>query len=270
MISEIAYFDGNDVRYVYPTSYPDGMPLVRAPERSPTRLLLRPRSSSGLMAALWWVDTLPVVPELILPCVPGARQDRPNPTGDVLFTAKSVAREINLRNFPRVTMLDPHSDVAPALIDRSVVVSAADCFGWANDYAAVVSPDGGAEKRAGAVARRLGVPLIHAWKSRDVKTGRLAGFGVQPAPDGLADGALLVVDDLCDGGGTFLGLSSVLDTYKRRLQLYVTHGLFTSGVDKLSACYDRIFTTDSVLGSTRDGVTEFDICDRLLRGRPLL
>ncbi len=252
---------------VEPEAYPDGMPLVRLDQHTePFKMLLRPKSVGSFMTAMFLVDALRerrlVAPSLFLPWLPGARQDRLNPTGDYLFTVKSIAAEINAREFPSVELLDPHSDVGAALIHRSRVITAADCINPpAGKYAAVVASDGGAEKRAGAVARKLGVPLLHAWKSRDVATGNISGFGLEPG--GLARGSLvLVVDDICDGGGTFIGLADALDATGLRAHLWVTHGLFTKGTAPLLERYGHVYCTDSVPGD-RPGVIEIDFCNQL-------
>src|SRR5271154_3186044 len=173
-------------------SYPSGEPVVNFPRKAYVeRILFRPLSMLDFMGGLWFADALmergQAPPELILPFVPGARQDRLNDVGDYLFTAKSVAREINARGFKKVTILDPHSEVIAALIDRCTIVHAHECLDLyvivgpiqphhsSNRYSAVISPDAGAEKRAGAVAKKLGIPLIHGWKTRDVATGKIAG-----------------------------------------------------------------------------------------------
>lgn len=243
--------------------YPDGMPLMRAPLSPPTALLLRPRSLDTFFAALAWVDALAArghaVPRLLLPCVPGARQDRLNPSGDYLDTLYSIAQAINARHFPSVTVLDPHSLVTPALIDRCHIVYASLPFVAKHDYLGVIAPDGGAEKRAGAVAQVLGVPLFHAWKRRDVATGALSGFACEP----LEPGGYLVVDDLCDGGGTFVGLAETIGG-RARLDLFVTHGLFTKGTDELLRHFHRIYTTDSTLHD-KPGVRVIPSCASLLR-----
>jgi hypothetical protein len=92
-------------------TYPDSMPLIHQPLGIPYRVLLRPKSLASFMAAMFWIDALTErtdnVPHLVLPFVPGARQDRLNDSGDYLFTAKSIARELNMRGFPSVTVLDP-------------------------------------------------------------------------------------------------------------------------------------------------------------------
>lgn len=260
--NEFSYLSGGIVRSVELRSYPDGMPLVAFPFGEPTALLLRPNTVNALMTALWWVDAIAerggIVPALILPCLPGARQDRLNPVGDFLFTAKSVAREINARGFPSVTVLDPHSDVMPAMLERCRVVPAA-FVESETVYAGVVSPDAGAEKRAWRVASSLGVPLYHAWKSRDVATGAISGFGVQT----LTPGRYLVVDDLCDGGGTFLGLAAEIEREGARADLYVTHGLFTKGTKPLLEAFENVYCTDSTTGD-KPGVTVLPRCESLL------
>jgi ribose-phosphate pyrophosphokinase len=216
------------------------------------KLLVRTTKMDEFCAAMFMVDALTErgnpVPHLILPQVPGARQDRLNDEGDFLFTIKSIAGMINARNFPTVTTLDPHSDVTPALINRCRVVHAADIYAAGlnvnqprHDYVGVIAPDAGAAKRAAGVAKMLGVPAYQAWKVRDIRDGSLAGFGCQSLPD--TDGKFLLVDDLCDGGGTFVGLADhLIDT---RLDLYVTHGLFTKGFDALATRFEEIITTDS-------------------------
>lgn len=249
--------------------YPDGAPLITNPT-PPRKVLLRPRTMSTFYDAMFWFDSLRerghAMPELILPCVPGARQDRLNPTGDVLFTLKSVAALLNARHFPRVTILDPHSLVTPALIAHCQVIATPELVTHSQKWAAVIAPDGGAVARASAIAQREGIPLLHGWKKRNVKDGTLSGFGMQPIPDDLPEGPLLVVDDLCDGGGTFIGLAqeSYLERQHRPLHLYVTHGLFTSGTKKLFAYFNEIFCTDSVIAD-RPGVHVSFICDKLLR-----
>src|ERR1051325_4669315 len=87
-------------------AYPDGTPRFDAPAATPEAILLRPRSMAAFTAALYWGDALAnrghAVPSLVLPLIPGARQDRLNPSGDYLFTLKSVAQAINARHFPSV------------------------------------------------------------------------------------------------------------------------------------------------------------------------
>jgi ribose-phosphate pyrophosphokinase len=280
-MTEILYYPGSRTQTgsVSIGIYPDSMPLLKYEDAAPAhggpaRVMLRPRSLNAFLAGLFWIDAMlergaiRSAPTLILPFVPGARQDRLNDSGDYLFTLKSIAALINARRFPEVVVLDPHSEVASGLIDRCRVVHAADCISPpAGKYNAVISPDAGAEKRAGAVARKLGVPLLHAWKTRDVRTGAISGFGVEEFPLALGDSPrVLVVDDICDGGGTFVGLAEAccgMTAGSIDLHLFVTHGIFTKGAEPLKAHYSHVYCTDSVAGD-RTGVIEIKTCQTLL------
>src|SRR4051812_41287802 len=80
--------------------YPNKEPLIRWPELldfsdlNEIRLLVRPKSMTSFLASLFFVDALRErygknkIYSLILPLVPGSRQDRLNKEGDFLFTAK--------------------------------------------------------------------------------------------------------------------------------------------------------------------------------------
>jgi ribose-phosphate pyrophosphokinase len=251
--------------------YPDGTPYIRFSGEGVDTLLLRPKSLTTFMAAMFFVDALRArdhsAPQLLLPLVPGSRQDRLLSEGDFLFTAKSIADEINRRGFPSVTVIDPHSNVTPALIDRCRVMTPADLI--ADDmnrvdfsYNGVISPDAGAESRASGVARVLGLPLLRGWKKRDIGTGKLSGFGLQDLPhkndESGRGGHYLVVDDICDGGGTFIGLAEEIHKQQATADLYTTHGLYTLGLTKLLKSYQRVITTDSCISSELIDTTTAD------------
>lgn len=267
---EIAYLGINErgeegVHFAAVMHYPDGAPLVTDRPQRVDRVLLRPKSMVAFLGGLFWLESVAhreaigLGFEVILPLVPGSRQDRWNESGDALFTAKSVARIINAYEINAITVVDPHSDVTPALIDNCKVIHTADFVPaeMASRYSAVISPDAGAEKRAAAVARKLAVPVIRAWKTRDVATGKISGFGIEPWNQ---TGTVLVVDDICDGGGTFVGLAELL---KVPADLFVTHGLFTKGTQELLEHYTRIYCTDSVV-LARLGVSIVPVCQQLL------
>lgn len=238
-------------------SYPDGSPLIKWPllldNYDPyggvdqiDRIMVR-GTVGDLMAALFFVDALKDrgyrTPALVLPFVPGSRQDRLMGDGDFLFTVKSVAREINARDFPVVYVFDPHSDVTTALIDRCQILNVFNSVSL--PFAdAVIAPDAGAAKRAADAAGVLRVPVIQAWKKRDVATGNLSGFGMEPIEDDSIK-HVLVVDDICDGGGTFIGLAEIIREAGLTADLFVTHGIFSKGIYPLLAHYRKVVTTDT-------------------------
>ena len=109
----------------------------------------------------------------------------------------------------------------------------------------MVSPDGGALKKIYKLSEALGgLEVLECSKSRDVKTGALSGFKVYA--DHLQGRDCLIVDDICDGGGTFVGLAEQLRAHGAgKLYLAVSHGIFSKGFEGLKAVFERVFTTDS-------------------------
>jgi ribose-phosphate pyrophosphokinase len=233
-------------------NYPSGEPMVKETD-IPISILLRPKTLNAFWAVMFWADALRYrgynPPELVIPFVPGARQDRPNPTGDQLFTARSIAAAINQRNFPVVNVLDPHSTVISGMIDRCNII---DPF-WHNlppfhykGYTGVISPDSGADKRSEAAAKLFNCPVYHAGKTRDIATGNITGFWCQPLPE---DGTFIIIDDICDGGGTFVGLANEVQKYHpKHLSLHTTHGLYSKGTEVVTKIFRSVFCSDSIVG----------------------
>jgi ribose-phosphate pyrophosphokinase len=54
------------------------------------------------------------------------------------------------------------------------------------------------------------------------------------------------VDDICDGGGTFLGLAEATGLPWSRVDLYVSHGVFSkNALDNLRERFEYVYTTNS-------------------------
>jgi ribose-phosphate pyrophosphokinase len=236
----------NSLQEVTFDRYPDGAFYSKTrPETLVKGLVLLTTTVDDLTRAMFYAKALKYrghpVETLILPYVPGARQDRINDEGDFLFTLASVAEMINDVGFEVVRVCDPHSPETLRRIDNCIVLNDIDfalTFGIYN-YDGVIAPDKGAKARAQKVADELGVPCYTAGKTRDVETGKLTGF---EAPKGLMPGCrYLLVDDICDGGGTFIGLAKAVGPGVY-LDLYVTHGLFTKSVTPLYDHFGKVFT----------------------------
>ena len=187
---------------------------------------------------------------LVMPYVPYARQDRVTLVGEAL-SIKVFCSLINALEFDSVTVWDPHSDVVLALLNRVRVVPASHFVlrltqnhsRWLTSCA-LVAPDAGARKKVEQVGQVLGgKQIVYGGKKRDPLTGALSGSYVEGV---VPDVPLLVVDDICDGGGTFIALAKVLREHTTRpLYLYVTHGLFTRGLAPLyEAGYSQVFAAN--------------------------
>lgn len=247
--------------------YSDGTPMIktggwaRIVDKANT-IVVKPTSLGSFMTAMFLVDAVHLaggsINKLVLPYVPGARQDRTNPAGDVLFTAKSVAREINSRGFESVVILDPHSPVISDSI-RNVVEFPLERLalkiGRIETYDAVIAPDKGAGTRSKMFADALGIPMVQGYKVRDVSTGKLSGFSV----DVEAGKHYLVADDICDGGGTFVGLGEKIAEQDAGADLFVSHGIFSKGTRDLTRIFNQVFTTDSYDSDTDDTVIKINV-----------
>lgn len=106
-------------------------------------------------------------------------------------------------------------------------------------YDIIIAPDQGATRRAAVSAIKYDVRCVVASKERDPSTGRITKYTL-PEYD-LTDKTVLVVDDICDGGATFILLGKELK--KRGVKaahLHVSHGLFSKGIDELKEYYSNI------------------------------
>jgi len=188
-----------------------------------------------------------------VPYFPFARHDRRNDLGDgfELQLALELVSELDL------AIADPHSEVAAQLphFSQTDCVAAVRAGGAFDNNPVVVIPDAGAAKKAYEwIAELDNAQVVQAQKKRDVGTGALSGFSI-PVED-LNGRPCIVVDDICDGGGTFLGLAEQLAAANAgAMTLVVSHGLFTKGVSALREHYAAIYCLKPDAQPRIDGVT---------------
>jgi ribose-phosphate pyrophosphokinase len=194
---------------------------------------------------------LPV--QLVCPFLPYARQDRVMEYGQALGV-KVVCDLINGMGFDSVEVWDAHSDVALALLNnvRNMGPEAfVQLIPINKGNTVLVAPDAGALKKVGKVAKALGVEMISATKHRDTKTGQITRTEIH---SGLLPGArtnqdFLMVDDICDGGRTFIELARKLRPLTTgKIMLYVTHGIFSKGVAVFDGLIDHIYVANLFTG----------------------
>lgn len=196
---------------------------------------------------------------LFLPYFPAARQDRVCDIGEPL-TVKIFADMINNCGFESVTILSPHSEVTPALLNNCFVLD--ECFfvekaladffsNKENKEINLVCPDAGAGKRVSKVVSHLSkrfpentINLIRCEKERDVKNGELKGFYVQA--QNLNSLNTIIIDDINCMGGTFVGLSQELRSKNcGKLSLFTSHADCYDGIQNVLAYFDHYYTTNS-------------------------
>jgi ribose-phosphate pyrophosphokinase len=188
--------------------------------------------------------------DLVLPYLPYSRQDRACVEGEA-FSLKVFADIINDQMYDRVITLDAHSNVAGGVFNDFYNVSQKDILGVVENTpfkltngAVVVIPDEGAAKKATDVAAAFGLETVLATKVRDMNTGAILRTEVFSSD--LSGKTAVIIDDICDGGRTFIELAKVLKAKNaKEVFLWVTHGIFSKGTAVLGPHIDRVFTTNS-------------------------
>lgn len=172
---------------------------------------------------------------LKIPYLPYARQDKQ--IDDLMtFAIRPFLKALASVEWASLSVFDPHSDIVAEYFP-SVIVHRPNIDDIASGYDAVCFPDAGAASRYST-----NKPTICGSKVRDQQSGQITSYSVE-STDAKR---VLVVDDICDGGATFLMLGKCLVDSGISADLYVSHGIFSNGVDNLLSLYGRIITTDSL------------------------
>lgn len=184
---------------------------------------------------------------LHLSYLPYSRQDR------VCHPGESFALDVFLRVLATapiglISTLDAHSKVSETLMekyfDSSMNIPQSVCACDLPIFDALIAPDLGAhEKIVGhPQVETSRVPVFLLNKIR--KDGQVV---YEDYPSDVISGNVCVVDDLADGSATFVALGEMLRRTQPRitcLSLYVTHGLFSKGVDIVKAVYDNVYVNN--------------------------
>ena len=189
--------------------------------------------------------------DLVMPYIPNARMDRVKTEADV-FTLKYFAELINGLRFRSVHVLDPHSAVSEALIDRIVIKDAKDNILEAvrrigDKDLMLFFPDEGAMKRYSELSD---LPFVYGEKNRDWETREIRGLTVCGDFGKIAGKSVLMVDDICSSGRTLhYAAKKLKDLGAGRIYLYVSHceNIVTESELLHSEMVERVFTTRSFL-----------------------
>lgn len=188
---------------------------------------------------------------LMMPYCPHARMDRVQTDEDV-FTLKYFCGVINSLNFSAVNILDPHSNVCVALLDRVCAQAPEDSIHIAlEDYQpdVIFFPDEGAMKRYTRLNVLKGIPYSFGIKRRDWQTGKITGYEIAGNVP-IKDQKVLIIDDICSKGGTFKHATNALkDAGAADVSLYATHVEPTifNGEFLYMDAVSNVYTTDSLI-----------------------
>jgi ribose-phosphate pyrophosphokinase len=213
---------------------------------------------------------------LMMPYVPNGRMDRVK-NGKEIFTLKYFCEFINYLNFNSVFILDPHSDVTTALINKVVVINPSnyidrifedielqDETSIYKGTTIVYFPDNGAMKRYKDLPCFNGRKIIYGEKDRDWETGEIRGLKIYTQNGERIDGnankplegnTVLMIDDIISYGGTLaFSADKIKELGANAIYAYASHaensmhdenkGTIMKRVENRTI--DEIFTTNSI------------------------
>lgn len=185
----------------------------------------------------------PAKKSLLLPYLPYARADRKfNHNGSSGLA--SFLWLLESFEFDEVMVSDPHNH--SVLPDNFTISDQKNCLLSVlpkinmHQYDAVVSPDKGAVNKARSIANHFELPTVVCSKVRDEITGALSSPEIV---HGDASGKrVIIVDDICDGGYTFIQLADLLYAGGAiQIDLYVTHLIASKGLSVFNGKINSIY-----------------------------
>ncbi len=180
---------------------------------------------------------------LVIPYLMGARYDRVMANGDSC-DIEVIASLINACQFEQVILFDVHSELSLRLIRNSTHINNRQLVElYDREDAVVICPDTGASKKVQDYLKwnKHLSTIVYCTKTRDLATGKII-LEVRE-PEKCKDRNCVIIDDICDGGATFLAIAGQIRPM--HLTLIVTHGIFSKGFSLLEQTFDEIIVSDS-------------------------
>lgn len=201
------------------------------------------------------LDQYSPIIHLDMPYMPYGRQDK-IVRNDKTFALTTFATLLNALSFAEVRVLDVHNNPRAHAINNLQDLSPSRHIEFAYEETKsnlLLFPDAGASTRYQNY--RIG-PYVTAEKIRDQASGKITEFSLDGS---VRDKTVLVVDDICDGGATFVLAAKHLKKFgAKEISLFTTHGLYTQGINRLrDSGIKRFFTYKGELVPTSHGCWDY-------------
>jgi ribose-phosphate pyrophosphokinase len=214
-------------------------------------------SSDDFMAMLLYLNARnkagKPVKTISMPYMPYSRQDRVVETGDPI-PMEIIAGALQQQGIKTVCTVDIHSSVAADIFIKYDIVlkseykfdNYAEQFYNLEGNCVAVYSDKGCADRVDEFRRITGAKYyLKMDKARDTTTGKIVSMFINDWSFDLDSDRhydFIVVDDICDGGRTFIEVAKIIrEKYpKSSLHLYVSHGIFSNGLEELEKYYSSI------------------------------
>lgn len=185
------------------------------------------------------LKSLNIPTTLSIPYLPYARQDK-DVANDKTFALKvflDVLEKSDL--FLHITTEDAHNPLKIGSIDNKVPNDTIQAVISKVKPDIICFPDKGASQRGYTTN---GLPTIFLDKKRNQLTGKIEGIEYN-GDINVSGKRILILDDLCDRGGTFMSAAKLLkDLNSTEVILYTTHGIYSGGTKLIfDNGIDRIF-----------------------------
>jgi ribose-phosphate pyrophosphokinase len=186
------------------------------------------------------IDSMGYKTTLTLNYLPYARQDK-EISNNTTFALQTFIKLLNHLKFDAISCLDPHSKMATVYIDNFIywypICSTMNTY-HETKSTLICYPDEGAKTKYSEIYE---APFIYGEKTRDQESGYISDYKII---GNAKDNNVLIIDDICDGGATFVLLAKALkEQGAKEVNMFVSHGLFTKGTKILKdSGINRIFT----------------------------
>lgn len=243
----------SDWNVLVPTIFPDQSSQVWKLKESAKYIRWNFESEAELFHVLQLIALQEIVVSLEIPYFPYARQDK-EISNDTTFARSVFIDLIKNKSLDFITY-DVHSPI-PNIGVRTTVNKRPDHFLEAiKDFKpdGIFFPDEGAMKRYQKVFLDSNqwntIPKLYGQKVRNQQTGEITSYEIFTHKDFLNGERILICDDLCDFGNTFINAAKELNKLQvGTIGLAVSHGIFGGGLTPLiDAGITSFYTTDSFI-----------------------
>lgn len=207
---------------------------------------------------------------LDLPYLPNARMDRVKSDSEV-FTLKIFCQLINQAGFEKVRVLDAHSNVSLALLDRVEAMDVGtiikkSALSHLPDNTILYFPDEGSQKRYADLFPNS--PYLFGIKKRDWNTGTITGLEIINPGINLKDACILMIDDIISfGGSLYYSALKLKELGAKQIFAYATHtenSLLDPHKGTLKKLLEngtvkQLFTTNSIFTKEHTKITVLEL-----------
>lgn len=182
------------------------------------------------------------------------------------YSLNVVVGMIKSLNPASISVMHPHSSKALKLLNaKDSLPLHVGCGNFCGDKLQICFPDKGAYDRYNACYGSFTkFPILIGCKKRNIETGKIESIDILNPVD-YCGYDIMVVDDLCDAGGTFIGIHQAIKKIDNnaKVSISLVHMVNERGIENLSRTFDKVYFTNTYKNweNLPDNCTMFDVED---------